>query len=94
MTSYALELQGITCTFRAKDGQSQGYTAVGDTSLHIRAEEFVSVVGPTGCGKSTLLNIGAGLLAPSLGGVKVFICGPPKRKLCCSSPTIWTKRLP
>src|SRR5690606_7187507 len=33
---------------------------------------FVSVVGPTGCGKSTLLNVGAGLLAPSSGQVKVF----------------------
>ena len=72
MTDYALALEGITCTFRAKDGQSQGYTAVGDTSLRIRAGEFVSVVGPTGCGKSTLLNIGAGLLAPSAGRVKVF----------------------
>src|SRR5690606_21348409 len=34
--------------------------------------EFVSVVGPTGCGKSTLLNVGAGLLAPSSGQIKVF----------------------
>lgn len=67
MTDYALALEGITCTFRAKDDHSQGYTAVGDTSLRIRAGEFVSVVGPTGCGKSTLLKIGAGLLAPSLG---------------------------
>jgi NitT/TauT family transport system ATP-binding protein len=30
------------------------------------------VVGPTGCGKSTLLNVAAGLLAPSLGTVRVF----------------------
>ena len=72
MTEYALELQNITCTFRSKVGQTRGYTAVGDTTLCIQAGEFVSVVGPTGCGKSTLLNIGAGLLAPSLGSVKVF----------------------
>ena len=70
--TFALELQNITCTFRSNDDHSQRYTAVGDTSLRIRAGEFVSVVGPTGCGKSTLLNIGAGLLAPSLGSVKVF----------------------
>ena len=72
MTEFALELQDITCTFRSKEDHSQGYTAVGNTTLRIRAGEFVAVVGPTGCGKSTLLNIGAGLLAPSLGSVKVF----------------------
>jgi NitT/TauT family transport system ATP-binding protein len=45
---------------------------VADTSLRVRSGEFVSVVGPTGCGKSTLLNIGAGLLQPSAGEVRVF----------------------
>ncbi|RYF46108.1 MAG: ABC transporter ATP-binding protein [Comamonadaceae bacterium] len=69
---YALELLDITCTFRSKDDPGQRYTAVADTTLRIRAGEFVSVVGPTGCGKSTLLNVGAGLLAPSSGQIKVF----------------------
>src|SRR5690606_24932024 len=41
-------------------------------TLAIAPGEFVSVVGPTGCGKSTLLNVGAGLLAPSSGQIKVF----------------------
>ncbi|MEP6790382.1 MAG: ABC transporter ATP-binding protein [Ramlibacter sp.] len=62
----------MTVTFRSKDDHSQRYTAVADTTLRIRAGEFVSVVGPTGCGKSTLLNIGAGLLEASSGEVKVF----------------------
>ena len=69
---YALELLDIRCTFGANDGRSPGYTAVADTTLRIREGEFVSVVGPTGCGKSTLLNVGAGLLVPSSGTVKVF----------------------
>jgi NitT/TauT family transport system ATP-binding protein len=72
VSAFALEFLGITCTFRASEAAAERYTAVADTSLRVRAGEFVSVVGPTGCGKSTLLNIGAGLLAPSAGEVRVF----------------------
>ena len=76
MTEFALELDDISCTFRgAPDADGKpvaGYTALGQTTLRVRAGEFVSVVGPTGCGKSTLLNIGAGLLPATSGQVKVF----------------------
>ena len=72
MSVPALSLDGVSCTFVARDGDASGYTAVRDVSLTIEAGEFVSVVGPTGCGKSTLLNMAAGLLAPSTGGVRVF----------------------
>jgi len=72
MADAALSLQGITCTFVSRDGGGQRYTAVQDATLSIAPGEFVSVVGPTGCGKSTLLNVGAGLLAPSSGQVRVF----------------------
>ena len=70
--SPALELRDINVSFRAATAGSPPYTAVANTSLVVRAGEFVSVVGPTGCGKSTLLNVGAGLLAPSAGDVRVF----------------------
>jgi NitT/TauT family transport system ATP-binding protein len=72
MSAFALELNRITVTFHSPDNPGQRYTAVADSTLRIRAGEFVSVVGPTGCGKSTLLNIGAGLLQASSGEVKVF----------------------
>ena len=74
---YALEFANISVTFRARDDASQRYTAVADTTLRIRAGEFVSVVGPTGCGKSTLLNVAAGLMDASSGEVRVF--GEPLR---------------
>ncbi|MFL6630166.1 MAG: ABC transporter ATP-binding protein [Vitreoscilla sp.] len=71
MTPAALSLEGVGCTFAARDG-APGFTAVRDVTLVVEAGEFVSVVGPTGCGKSTLLNMAAGLLAPSSGQVRVF----------------------
>ncbi|HEV8256549.1 MAG TPA: ABC transporter ATP-binding protein, partial [Casimicrobiaceae bacterium] len=71
MTSPALLLERVTCTFASRERQSQRYTAVKETTLSVGAGEFVSVVGPTGCGKSTLLNVAAGLLQPSSGNVRV-----------------------
>ena len=71
-SDFALELNDITVTFHSREEPRQRYTALADTTLRIRAGEFVSVVGPTGCGKSTLLNIGAGLLGASSGDVRVF----------------------
>jgi NitT/TauT family transport system ATP-binding protein len=67
----ALEFQDITVMFRSP-GSGERYTAVANTTMHVGAGEFVSVVGPTGCGKSTLLNVAAGLLNPSGGEVRVF----------------------
>lgn len=72
MSTPALSLDNVTCTFISREDRNQRYTAVKDVSLAIAPGEFVSVVGPTGCGKSTLLNVGAGLLAPSSGEVRVF----------------------
>ena len=71
MSDPALLFENITCTFASREGQGS-YTAVKEASLTVAPGEFVSVVGPTGCGKSTLLNVGAGLLRPSSGNVKVF----------------------
>ncbi|MFT0547162.1 ABC transporter ATP-binding protein [Allopusillimonas ginsengisoli] len=72
MADAALSLDDITCTFASNDGAGNRYVAVSQATIHVQPGEFVSVVGPTGCGKSTLLNVGAGLLAPTSGQVRVF----------------------
>src|SRR5262245_24166238 len=64
----AVELAGVTVTFRLADGGT--FTAVGGASLSVADGEFVAIVGPTGCGKSTLLNVAAGLQAPAAGRVR------------------------
>jgi NitT/TauT family transport system ATP-binding protein len=68
----SLELENVSCTFVSHTEPGQRYTAIANTTLRVRAGEFVSVVGPTGCGKSTLLNVAAGLLEPSSGTVTVY----------------------
>ena len=45
--------------------------AVGEVSLEIADEEFISLIGPSGCGKSTLLHMMAGLLQPTSGEITV-----------------------
>jgi len=45
------------------------------TSLTVRAGEFVTLLGPSGCGKSTLLNLTAGTLRPRQG--TIYFDGKP-----------------
>ncbi|SRR5258707_238129 len=65
----AFEFDCVSRAFAAPGGGT--YCALEEVSFHVPAGAFVAIVGPSGCGKSTLLNLAAGLLAPSVGVVRV-----------------------
>ncbi|MFK7859316.1 MAG: ABC transporter ATP-binding protein [Granulosicoccus sp.] len=76
----AVEIDNVSVVFGEGDQQHQ---AVSNTSLSIRAGEFVCILGPSGCGKSTLLNTVAGYVTPTEGqvlvdGLKVSRPGPDR----------------
>jgi multiple sugar transport system ATP-binding protein len=49
----------------------QGYHAVRNISLDVRAGEFLVLVGPSGCGKSTTLRMVAGLEEVTSGEIRI-----------------------
>ncbi len=61
--STVLSSDGLDIRHVSKRYTQRGPTlaVLDDISLHVRAGEFVSVVGSSGCGKSTLLRLIAGL---------------------------------
>ena len=76
-----LKLKNISHQYgNAKDNA----LVLSDINLHIRKNEFVSIIGPSGCGKTTLVNIIAGYIKPTKGeiiinGKKKF--GPDKNRI-------------
>ena len=66
--------------------------AIGNVSIGVGHNEFVSILGPSGCGKSTLLLMIAGLVQPSAGAISIQgrkVAGPRRtngivfRTPCC-----------
>jgi len=64
------DLSGDIEVSRVSFAYAEGAPLVLDeVSFHVRAEEFLAIVGSTGCGKSTLLRLLIGFAQPSSGSV-------------------------
>ncbi len=63
-----LEVEHLRKVYKQGKGET---VAIGDISLNVKKDEFVSILGPSGCGKTTLLMCLAGLLGPSAGRVSI-----------------------
>ena len=68
MSDHKIQVQNINKTFVLGN---ERFEALGDVSLKVDENEFITVVGPSGCGKSTLMNILAGLDEPTGGAAFV-----------------------
>ncbi|ABD05018.1 ABC transporter related [Rhodopseudomonas palustris HaA2] len=61
-----IAIQGVSHRYRRASGN-----ALSGIDLEIKPCEAVALVGRSGCGKSTLLHIIAGLVAPSMGEIRI-----------------------
>ena len=59
-----IQLEGVEKVYRTDRIETVALTNI---NLHVRAGEFISIMGPSGSGKSTLLNV-IGLLDVPTGG--------------------------
>jgi NitT/TauT family transport system ATP-binding protein len=74
-----VDIRKLSKIFPPPQKGGQPVTAIGDISLEVEGNVFVSIVGPSGCGKSTLLNILSGVETPTSGTVSVTEAGRPAR---------------
>lgn len=64
-----ITIDALEKSYATQDGQI--VAALGPLSLTIARGGFMTIVGPSGCGKSTLLKLLAGLIAPSVGQIRL-----------------------
>ena len=72
-----VDIQQLSKIFPPPSKGGDPVTAIGEITLEVEGNVFVSIVGPSGCGKSTLLNILSGVETPTRGSVSVTEDGKP-----------------
>ncbi len=75
-----LVIDNVSKTYPTKTGE---YVVLKNVNLHVKAGEFICVIGHSGCGKSTLLNMVSGFIKPTTGmvtvdGKKITAPGPDR----------------
>ena len=63
-----IDVRGVTKVF---GGGAEVVRALDRVSVHIRQNEFFTLLGPSGCGKTTLLRLIAGFEHPTAGEIRV-----------------------
>jgi NitT/TauT family transport system ATP-binding protein len=72
--SSAIQIQNVGKSFPVKTSRMRaedGFIALENITLEIKAGEFFVIVGPSGCGKSTLLDLLGGLTRPTSGRISI-----------------------
>lgn len=64
-----IEISGLSKTYRGQDGSQ--VQALHSVDLHVRDNEFLTVLGPSGCGKTTMLKMIAGLITQDAGSIAI-----------------------
>ncbi|MEQ9692587.1 ABC transporter ATP-binding protein [Shimia sp. SDUM112013] len=71
MTQNAIEIRGLTKTYRAGKGAPEKLALKG-LDLDVPAGSIFGLLGPNGAGKSTTINIMAGLVTKTAGSVRIW----------------------
>jgi ABC-type branched-subunit amino acid transport system ATPase component/ABC-type branched-subunit amino acid transport system permease subunit len=70
-TSPSIPRKGVCLTVDNVSKRFGGVTALDDVNFDVHFGEIFTLIGPNGAGKTTLFNIISGIVAPSMGAIRV-----------------------
>lgn len=72
MTENAIEIRGLTKTYRAGSRRERDVHALQEMTLDVRPGEVFGLLGPNGAGKTTLVKILLGVVYPTSGSATIL----------------------